>query len=75
MPLKDLYRHVKDLERQLVSSSSKESGVAEAGPVAGTSGPTVELESIKAEKKQVKREIQAWLEEFEAREGRAAQQE
>lgn len=40
----------------------------------GTDMPA-DIESVKEEKKRVKREIQAWLDEFEAREGRAALQE
>ncbi|CAM9933966.1 unnamed protein product [Scytosiphon promiscuus] len=86
-PIKDLYRDFKDLDRRLTTISGVGGGGEhdeEASIVAGNaSGPQttvdrvvpVDTESIRAEKKQVKHEIQTWLDDFEAREGRAALQE
>lgn len=70
-PIKDLYREFKDLERRLAINSE-----GSADEDAATMGPDlpVDMEGVKEDKKRVKREIQAWLEEFEAREGRAAVQ-
>lgn len=71
-PIKELYREFKDLERRL----AVDPGGAEddAATTTGTDVP-VDIESVKEDKKRVKREIQAWLDEFEAREGRTALQE
>eukprot|EP00903_Cladosiphon_okamuranus_P006402 g6267.t1 len=71
-PIKDLYREFKELERRLAGNS--EGGAEGDAETAGTDIP-LDLESVKEDKKRVKREIQAWLDEFEGREGRAAQQE
>lgn len=71
-PIKDLYREFKDLERRLAINS--EGGAVEDGATMGTD-VSLDIESVKEDKKRVKREIQAWLDEFEVREGRAALQE
>lgn len=71
-PIKDLYREFKELERRLAVNSA--GGTEEDAETAGTDMP-LDLESVKEDKKRIKREIQAWLDEFEAREGRSAQQE
>lgn len=71
-PIKDLYRDFKDLERRLAANSE---GGADEDAVTMSTGILVDIESAKEDKKRVKREIQAWLDEFEAREGRAALQE
>ena len=71
-PIKDLYRDFKELDRRLASGSGV--GGEEDASTAGNDVPA-DVESVKTEKKKVKREIQAWLDEFEAREGRTAMQE
>lgn len=70
--IKDLYLEFKDLERRLADTvvSGREDDMATVGKDAPT-----DIEGVKAEKKKIKREIQAWVEAFEAREGRAALQE
>lgn len=75
-PIKNLYRELKDLERQLAVSGDNKVVAASGSLESGVSiGAVVDMEGVKAEKKRVKREIQAWLEDFEAREGRPARQE
>lgn len=71
-PIKDLYLEFKDLERRLAYKveGGGEDDTATAGKAISSS-----IEDIKAEKKGVKRDIQAWVEAFEVREGRAALQE
>lgn len=71
-PIKDLYREFKELERRL--AVNPEGGAEEDAATMSTDIP-LDIGSVKEGKKSVKREIQAWLDEFEAREGRAAQQE
>ena len=71
-PIKDLYREFKELERRL--AVNQEGDAEEDAATTGTDIP-LDVESVKEDKKRVKREIQAWLDEFEAREGRTAQQE
>lgn len=82
-PIKDLYRKFKDIDKQLANSVTDGRFLAESreategGDAAGLEGglyggASVDPEEVKAEKKRVKREIQAWLDEFEAREGRPA---
>lgn len=80
-PIKNLYIDFKELERRLAACPSIGGGDDNAADnalrpemAAGGDVPA-DLESVKAEKKKVKREIQTWLDEFEAREGRAALQE
>lgn len=86
-PIKDLYRDFKDLDRRLAAiSDAGGGGDGEGDPsIIGSSasnpGVIVEgevptdMDSLKSEKKRVKHEIQTWLDDFEAREGRAALQE
>lgn len=82
-PIKDLYRKFKDIEKQLANSVTDESFSAEnreateggeAARLGGglNGGASVDPEDVKAQKHKVKREIQAWLDDFEAREGRPA---
>lgn len=84
-PIKDLYRKFKAIEKQLADAVTDESFSAagreatEGGEVAepgeelyGGAINSVDPEDVKAEKKRVKREIQVWLDDFEAREGRPA---
>ncbi|CBJ31118.1 conserved unknown protein [Ectocarpus siliculosus] len=80
-PIKNLYIDFKELERRLAACPSIGGGDEDAADnalrpemAAGGDVPA-DVESVKAEKKKVKREIQTWLDEFEAREGRAALQE
>lgn len=77
IPIKELFHELKDLDRRLETSGTDEpalTGVAgNALEVASIVGSTGSLEGLKAEKKQVKRVIQTWLNDFEAREGRPAQ--
>lgn len=70
--IKDLYLEFKDLERRLAESVG--SGREDDTATVGKDFPP-DIEGVKVEKKRVKREIQAWVEAFEAREGRAALQE
>ena len=68
-----LYREVENLDKQLATLEA--AGTAEsnaAQEVASDGGVVAKLEGLKAEKKRVKREIKAWLDDFEAREGRPA---
>ncbi|CAM9949607.1 unnamed protein product, partial [Hapterophycus canaliculatus] len=85
-PIKDLYRDFKDLDRQLAAISAAGGGgdddddpstIGSSAPKPGAavdSDVPADMESVKAEKKRVKHDIQTWLDDFEAREGRAALQ-
>ena len=77
-PIKAIYREFKDLEHRLAQPiadplvpASDVSDVPATPPVEDTA---ITLDKVKAEKKRVKQEIQTWLDEFEAREGRPAEQ-
>lgn len=77
-PIKNLYIEFKDLERRLAAIGGGEDDAAEnalSPEMAAGNDVPADMESVKAEKKKVKREIQTWLEDFEAREGHAALQE
>lgn len=79
-PIKNLYNDFKELERRLaacpdIGSGDDDAADALSPEMAAGSDVPADMESVKAEKKKVKREIQSWLDEFEAREGRAALQE
>lgn len=78
IPIKELFHELKDLDRRLESFGTDEPALTSivAGDsleIASIGGSTGSLEGLKAEKKQVKRVIHTWLNDFEEREGRPAQ--
>ena len=68
-----LYREVENLDKQLATLEAAKTAESNAAQeVASDGGVVAKLEGLKTEKKRVKREIKAWLDDFEAREGRPA---
>lgn len=78
-PIKGLYRDFKSLEKRFgllrEGETAAASSTAAAGEATGAGIPVGDLESTEAEKDRVKGEIQAWKDDFEAREGRPALEE